>query len=208
MTRKTTLIVLTILFFTSAYGQDEAEISKVIENIERVFHSQSGQLILDLRQIPESIIKRIEFIHDSIETATYNSYSKAKQEAFNRFNAGVKSDKLIANKSDKWRAGDVIHEGNQNLPTRKFFMAILEGSEMVFAYWHGGIGVHLHMYYIQLDNVERLTGFVTIKNSETFYKHERKNKLDKIRTAELTKLVDIDDLRVFKGKVIYPLDVI
>ncbi len=221
----TTSIALMILFFTSARGQDEllprhvkvellprhvkvepvatkAEIVKVTENIERVFHSQSGQLLLDLKQIPESVAKRLEFLHDSIESY----WSKAAQETFNRFNDSVKSEKFIANRFDTWRATDVILEENRNLPSRKFLLAVSYENEMVFAYWHGGIGIHLHMYYIELDNVDKLTGFVTSNNSETFLKYQRKNKLDKVRTTELTKLVDLEDLRVFKGKVIDPLD--
>lgn len=178
------------------------EILAVLMSIESVFYSASGRLVTDLRDAPEAVTKRIQFINDSISEYRMGSLNKEQREASVKLGRDVSTRPFLANEGEDWRIYDHIAAGMEMWPTRKFIFSIIDGDEVIFAYWHGGIGVHIHMYYVRLSDLGTLSGFVTTSNFETFQKFDEKNKWKKFRRTNWEPLIGRGELVVFKGKVI------
>lgn len=177
------------------------EILELLMKIESVFYSPSGRLVTDLKDAPEAVTKRIQFISDSVSDYRMVGLNKAQREAALKFGIGSAPRPFLANEGQDWRKYDFIGRGTELLPTRKFLFCIIDGDEVVFSYWCGGLGVHIHMYYVRLSDLGTMSGFATRSNFETFEKFDKRNKWKKLRSTKWEPLIGNGELLLFEGKI-------
>ncbi len=211
--KKQFLIIILILACTiSGHSQDTVQLDKVTDKINTMFNSDSSTIFFNFNEIPKELVNRIIELKDSIiySVFTYEGTSQKKQKSNQEMIAKLKqrhnNDTFIASESEEWRSTDVVTEGNEKLPTRKFLFGVSQGNDMMFIYWHGGIGKHLHLVLVENKNYTKLTGFTTLENSNIFDKLVREGKLNEIKFNRLTYLVKKDNVGILQGNVIKDVD--
>jgi hypothetical protein len=183
-------IFLTILT-TPLLGQSRLTAELAAEKIQTGFYSDSAEFHFDIKSIDSLTFHRFILHADSIEHYPYDAI----------FGKESRSGKFMADNNEPWRPGDHITAENENLPQRKFLFSWTNADEMVFFYWHGGVGKHLHVVLIN-STTRTLTAFVTLTNSDVIHKLDWDHKLQEIRFQKLQRFVNAEEVRYLENRLV------
>lgn len=108
--------------------------------------------------------------------------------------------------TDNWRSTDVIYPGEEDLPSRKFLFGLNNNNFLLFAYWHGGVGKHLHWALIDKSNLNQITSIVTLNNWDYLNALDFYKEIEKVDLFKLDSISSVEDFRIIRGEVINWMD--
>jgi hypothetical protein len=184
--------LLFVLLPTLVLGQ-KSETDKKIEQIDRIYHSDSSHFVFDLTVVPSKITDKIMWTNDSLSRLLYEEREILNLKSF------------MANTYEKWNATDLIM--TEHLPRRRFIYAIALGTKWIFTYEHGGLGSHYHIIYWDTRDNKSLTSAVMVVDSRQNDNLPRNKKIEEIKKQSFDVILNQDKFRLFNGRLVKNYDV-
>jgi hypothetical protein len=179
----------------------QGEMNSVFSNIQALYSSDSSIFFTDSRRIPDSILLFIIKTTDSLEGRP-GKWKKQK--------ADKRITKFIANQGEDYEATDVITSDG---PRRRFVCGIIDSTGLLFYYFHGGRGKHLHVVYVDMK-ANLYSSFVTWHNYDAIrdidyeaMQSKGEKKVKKWRTVLKAPLVSERDIKAINNSLYEDYDI-
>ncbi|MBL7940286.1 MAG: hypothetical protein JNL43_13070 [Flavobacteriales bacterium] len=175
-------LILVVMTGEIVKGQDSSAVAQLVHRIDQIHTSSEFDYFFDLDSVPVKVMQKL-MVNTGFE-------GEVNIRSIHQF---------MADRDESYQATDVR---TSDQPRRKFLFGRSNGKEMFFMYFHGGLGNHLHLVYVDSRDTLLVSTFATLRNWQTLNALEFEGRLDEaVRVALKTPLVNPLDMKALHGKV-------
>lgn len=140
------LLVLVIAGFLacSLRAQDSLQVAQLIARMDSIHRSPAATYFFTIDSVPDVVIQKM------VDNVGSNDPKKPMTRL-----------RLMADRGHRYEATDNI---SSEAPRRRFVVGQRLGDELIFFYFHGGRGNHVHVVYANVSPVLKISAFATLQN--------------------------------------------